>query len=451
MNENTESIKNLEEIAKLVLQAKKTVRPRRPIVIEFCGTPKAGKTSCVSSLNLFLKRNGFKTKVLSERASVCPIRDKYNPSFNLWNLFSSSAELLENFVEKSREIDIILCDRSVFDCLCWFHWFKRYDHINEQDFRILIDFLTMNRYRTMFDIIYVFKSSPEIALEREYAYLLTRKTGSIMNKTVLSEYNECLDLAIQANNDKFRCIREIQTDKLKQNKVNLRVTLDVLESLYELVIEKVAYIKRETLIDYESSNYWFDKDFISRLNVEFEYRDKVEENSSWVQPLPIIVFTDKDKSKILVVKKKTSALGKISPEKDNLLCYFGGHIRAEDKLSDENLEQTIINALTREIQEEIGLTLNIESNKSEPLFIWLKDNERSAKHLAICYWYQADFEHHQIKLDDYEFIQRTGTSESGKLFNLDELQFDKFEKWSRIILTELLDYKGNKYQLDLFD
>ena len=79
MTEEEFKIQELEELAKLVLQAKKTARPRRPIVIEFCGTPKAGKSSCVSSLNLFLKRNGFKTKVLSERASgkssvSCPLK-----------------------------------------------------------------------------------------------------------------------------------------------------------------------------------------------------------------------------------------------------------------------------------------------------------------------------------------------------------------------------------------
>lgn len=55
MTEEEFKIQELEELAKLVLQAKKTARPRRPIVIEFCGTPKAGKSSCVSSLNLFLK------------------------------------------------------------------------------------------------------------------------------------------------------------------------------------------------------------------------------------------------------------------------------------------------------------------------------------------------------------------------------------------------------------
>ena len=63
----------LEDLASDILQLKKTYRQRRPIVIEFCGCPKSGKTSCVNSLNIFLKRNGFNTSVLTERANVCPV------------------------------------------------------------------------------------------------------------------------------------------------------------------------------------------------------------------------------------------------------------------------------------------------------------------------------------------------------------------------------------------
>jgi hypothetical protein len=47
-------INALEAKAESVLRAKRDVRPRRPIVIEFCGTPKAGKTSCINSAIIYL-------------------------------------------------------------------------------------------------------------------------------------------------------------------------------------------------------------------------------------------------------------------------------------------------------------------------------------------------------------------------------------------------------------
>jgi predicted NUDIX family phosphoesterase len=271
-----------------------------------------------------------------------------------------------------------------------------------------------------------------------------------MNNTVLSEYNSCLDSAILKYNQAFRCINEINTDKMGQNQVSKRVTKEVLTNLYELVIEKVAYVPREVLKDYEGANYWSNSEMLKNLELKFNYRDKVEDNNDIVQPIPIIVLTDENKKNVLVARKKASALSKKSPEKDKLLLYFGGHVRVEDKLYENNTSQTLFTALSREIQEELGITLNISSINTKPLFIWLKDNERSEKHLAVCFLYIADFSHHKIKLDDYEFVQKTGTSDSGRVFEIASLEIDKFEKWSSIIMKELLDFEGTSSQLDLF-
>ena len=60
INENRKVvITNLQNRAKEILELKQKHRQRRPIVIEFSGSPKSGKTTCINSLELFLKRNGF--------------------------------------------------------------------------------------------------------------------------------------------------------------------------------------------------------------------------------------------------------------------------------------------------------------------------------------------------------------------------------------------------------
>lgn len=443
-----DKIKDLERIAKMVLKTKNEVRPRRPIVIEVCGTPKAGKSSCVSSLNLFLKRNGFTTKVLQERASVCPITDKYNPSFNLWNVFASTAEILEYFVEKAREIDVLLCDRSIFDCLCWFYWFVRFDHISRQEFQIIKEFLTMRRFRSIFDIIYVFKTTPEEALQREYAHLLTRKHGSIMNPKVLKEYNECIREAVEHTKSYFRCIKEIETDLKDQNDVSYQVTKDVLNSLYETLVEQIAYVDKGDLKEYETKVFWKVGKSFNAIPFSFDYRDKVENNDRYVQLVPIAVFTNDNKDSVLVAKKKPSATGKKSPEKNKLLVYFGGHVRKEDNLqgASEDILSVSIATLSREVQEELSMSLEFDA--ITPSCIWLKNNDRSARHLALCYVFKADFEHFKIKLDDYEFVQTTGTSQSGRVVAITDLDIVKTDDWTKIILKELFEAKIG--ELDLY-
>jgi len=193
--EISQNIKQLENIASSILILKKKNRPRRPIIIEFCGSPKSGKSSCITSLNIFLKRNGFKTKVLTERASVCPIANKFDPSFNIWTACSAITQLL-NYFSNRMNIDVIIADRAIFDALCWFNWLLEHKHLDSNDYQKLVDFLTMNKWRSYIDLIYVFKANPDISLEREYAYLLTKEFGRIMNPQVLESYNESIDKTI---------------------------------------------------------------------------------------------------------------------------------------------------------------------------------------------------------------------------------------------------------------
>jgi hypothetical protein len=57
---------------------------RRPFIIEFAGTPKSGKTTTISAVHQFLKRNGVIVRTFQERASVAPLIDKGTAFFNTW-------------------------------------------------------------------------------------------------------------------------------------------------------------------------------------------------------------------------------------------------------------------------------------------------------------------------------------------------------------------------------
>ena len=74
--DRNKSIRELENLAIEILDFKAERKLRRPLLIEFCGSPKSGKSTTITSLNQFLKRNGFTTTVLTERASVCPVSNK---------------------------------------------------------------------------------------------------------------------------------------------------------------------------------------------------------------------------------------------------------------------------------------------------------------------------------------------------------------------------------------
>jgi hypothetical protein len=74
-------IKDLEDRAATLKTLLDSRSAKRPLIVEFSGSPKAGKTRCISVLELFLKRNGIKCEVYTERASVSPIKAKGHLNF----------------------------------------------------------------------------------------------------------------------------------------------------------------------------------------------------------------------------------------------------------------------------------------------------------------------------------------------------------------------------------
>src|SRR6266542_4300921 len=159
-----DDIARLEELADALLKEKRSYRSRRPIVIEFCGTPKAGKSSCISSLVIFLKRNGFKVRVLTERASVCPVNNKFDPNFNVWTGCSALAELVQVVSNDSKKVDVVILDRGVFDAVCWFHWQRSHSYLDEHHYELFRDFFFAERWVSKIDIVYILKADAKTAL-----------------------------------------------------------------------------------------------------------------------------------------------------------------------------------------------------------------------------------------------------------------------------------------------
>ena len=295
-------IKELKEKAKEVKLLKETHRKRRPIVIEFSGSPKAGKTSSINSLKQFLKRNGFDVEVIQERASMCPVSDKQSPMFNIWTSCMSLAGLVGIIEDKKSSCDVVILDRGVFDALCWFEWLNKYDKMEDDFKKLTSNFLLQNEFVGLIDIVFSYTVEPVKSIEREFATLLTDQTGSIMNLKVLGEYREAINSAVKKNKKYFKNIIPVDTSDGNQDYVGKLVTQKTLETLSDLLDEKIGYIdKSEELMRIINSNNVQQTDCIKNYlkKLKFEKRLLVEKNENRIQPIPIVVLTDKDSKKIV--------------------------------------------------------------------------------------------------------------------------------------------------------
>ena len=446
------TIKKLENSAHKILQLKEERELRRPILIEFCGTPKAGKTTTITALNLFLKRNDFNTVVLTERAGICPVPTKTHPFFNLWTMTSALAEIIKNLSLGRDKVDIIIADRGIFDALCWFEWLnknpdKHNPYLDDESFKIIKNFSLMSEWISHLDLVYVFKADPKVSLKREYANLLTRIPGSIMNEPVIKSFNKSIDDAVKKYGKYFRSVESFDTSKLDPDTVSYNVTSSILQILHDMLIEKIGFV------DYGVTNNLKEginnAAIIKNIKIQYQNRDKVE-NGEYLQPVSIAVITNKEKDRILVVKKSSTRTSKDSPESNKLLLYIGGHLRKEDDIPNANILKVFENTLHREIHEEIGESISVKS--IEPFLIYSTKNAKSKKHLAVCYVITMDLDNKSFKLTSDEFVMKTGKSKSGHILPIYQIISGKYnlEAWSTFILKQAFN-KEVTTSYDLFD
>lgn len=449
LTEKIKTIKELETLAEEILKLKKIHRQKHPIVIEFSGSPKSGKTSCINSLCIFLKRNGFNVDIVQERASVCPVSDKQSPMFNIWTSCMSLTNLIGTYENIRSNVDVLIFDRGIFDALCWFEWLSNNGKMERELKQRAEEFLLYKDFVQKINIVFVFKATPEVSIHREFANLLTSKVGTIMNLTVLKDYLTSIDITKNKYGNAFHDVIEIDTSIKDQDSVGKEVTEKTLRSLREQLMEKIGYfVKTKDITEVLSTKSIFDYNEVKSLfpsnKINFGLRNDVEKNDEFLQIVPIAVITNK-KNEVLVARKKNIPRSEDSPEKEKPLLYFGGHTRTTDMTNnDDSFLDVCKSTLRRELYEELGILVSLDDNV--PTIIYTPNHPKSSKHLSICFEVKID-ETCKLRMDPYELVQHKGTSKSGDFFQAKDLVNEDLEDWGILILKKYFNIANPKLDL----
>lgn len=463
MSDTNECINDLKDSIEILkaqaedLREKSTLR--KPVVIEFCGSPKSGKSTCIDAIKNVLRDCKYNVYVIHEKAKCCPIYNKFDPMFNFWTVTNTINDLMvqldNNYAfSTSEKIDVILIDRGILDSLIWFKWLQSNNAISSKQYSRLYSMITMDRVKRSIDKTFIFKIDSEHSLLREPGSYYTENNSGIMNKDVLEGFNKAMSLTIR-NYGKFfnhelidisKSLVGFESDWAIQVGV---VTKKVLEFVIEQYDEQVAFIQRDNLIIPHHSCVLDYKTFINNCNrFEFKNRVDVEDDYDCIQFIPIAVIID-DHS-VLHVKKTRKSFNdsskKLHPsERNKDLFYVGGHVRIEDANHNENDVLRIMrNALHREIKEEINLDLNIPS--VEPTIIYSNEDGKSVQHIACCWIIRIGPQKSSIKTNGIE-LMKNNTTTNGFINFTDISSNLKLETWSRLILTKLLKDKIPKEKL----
>jgi predicted NUDIX family phosphoesterase len=426
-----EQIKGLEfRAAQLRSLLDKRDRADRPLIIEFSGAPKAGKTRSISILELFLKRNGIKAEVFTERASIAPIRSKGHLNFNVWVSCASLQGMLEALY---RDLDVFILDRGMFDALVWNEWLKMTGKITPQEADQVAQFFLMDRWTELVDLVFVLTCEPAVSIEREFADQLTTKRGTIMEEGTLKQFKQATENTMAKFGKKFKRIVPIDTTMTTTREGAAKIVDETLNVLSGFLDESIGVLP---LVDLKmalpNSGFVSDpmtvKAFVETFKNKkiFAPRSQAEQNANYLQPIPCAVL--RYANKILVLKRKKSG----HPLHDTYAVWAGGHVVEAD-----DGPKILLNTLNRELTEELFIKESFELNPEPIGLIRTDEDARASRHIAVLYEITLKSEDVALALNQKEFRSTRGTSMSGKLVEIEELReiYDEMGDWSRFIVA----------------
>ena len=424
-------------------------KARKPLVIEFAGVPKAGKTSTLTHVQTFLKRCGFRTDVVVERASVCPIRDKKHANFNIWTACTTLAQILEKTQNPPRPDDpqILFLDRGIFDSICWMTMMERISRIRRDERELIQKFLLIDDWKKRISAVFVMLVSPSDAMKREQGVLPVEGTGgSIMNSEILQQIKEINEECVDQLGKDFRIFSVNTSDgETKENpERTAEVVAEAILGLIEAQLEENILSCSKKVV----TKFFGERNFIDASQAEklaryfredhesnFRPRDAVENDESRVQALPIVVIRNAD-GEVLRLRRREKTVDNILHDK--IVIWAGGHVRCEDAVNGDPLTRCAV----REIEEELRLQIEPASLRSIGA-VYFDNGGSTSKHVGIAYEWRASTNDVSVVLSRTEFFEKRGTSLSGSFASVDQLAKDVgnnklAEPWSVELIREYL-------------
>ncbi|MCH5315140.1 MAG: hypothetical protein J1E81_04440 [Eubacterium sp.] len=230
---------NIEEKnIKLIKNIKKYQTQKiNPIVIEFDGTPNAGKTTVVEEVYKVLN-SIFKCSYIMERAKNCKIKDKLSPKFN----FITGTQTIIRIIEEIEcNNQIILCERGLLDAIFWMHFHNENKRISNECKQALTQFFLLNDFIKckFFSLVLQCDSNSAIMREKiKNKYINNKKR--IVNEEVIDMYNISIDNCYEQYKNQFSSI------KIDTSDMTIQEVFDV--SLFHIL----KYINKQIENDYEN-------------------------------------------------------------------------------------------------------------------------------------------------------------------------------------------------------
>lgn len=202
----------------------------RPFFLEFTGSPSAGKTTTITELDKFLRRQGFRVLRPQEGAEVIRHISRSTPLYNLRTGLYALSLLVD--LSHGHQYDVVIFDRCIFDAYCWMLYWKEKNQLTDDETKLIQAFFLSPFWTAALDAVFFMVCSPKTAMERELRIALSRKLGETTNpqtiKSLAARYRYAYK-QLRPDNPNLHLIDTTRMDETSMVEKVAGVVMDALE------------------------------------------------------------------------------------------------------------------------------------------------------------------------------------------------------------------------------
>ncbi len=203
----------------------------RPFFLEFTGSPSSGKTTTITELDKFLRREGFRVLRPQEGAEVVRHIERNTPLYNIATCDYARKILIDE--SHGHKYDVVIFDRCIFDGYGWMEYWHEKKMLSFDEKELYQKFFLSKLWVDNIDAAYFMVCDPKIAMERELRIALTRKPGETTNPKSVEMLVNRYKKAYEVLSPNYKQLRLLDTTEMKENKMVEMIAEQVLNILQE--------------------------------------------------------------------------------------------------------------------------------------------------------------------------------------------------------------------------
>lgn len=186
----------------------------RPFFIELTGSPASGKTTTITEVDKFLRRQRFRVWRPQEGAEVIRHIERTTPLYNIRTGIYALTMLIDNSV--GHLYDVVIFDRGIFDAYCWMEYWQEKGKLSWTEKKLIQQAFLFRLWRDKIDAVYFMVCEPEEALKRELRIAVSQELGETTNPATIKNLVRYYKSAYKALSPTNRQLHLVDTTHINE-------------------------------------------------------------------------------------------------------------------------------------------------------------------------------------------------------------------------------------------